>query len=105
MTTTQLPGRALRKSTVPGIKFVVLGCFLSASSCRVLLMVELAMQCRRRLRDSHKRVLESIGFSTHKLSLTASADADSYYIKENQPLDFAYGRLGRECCMLHGTHG
>ena len=45
MTTTQLPGRALRKSTVPGIKYVVLGCVLSASSCRVLLMVELAMQC------------------------------------------------------------
>ena len=45
MTTTQLPGRALRKSNVPGIKYVVLGCVLSASSCRVLLMVELAMQC------------------------------------------------------------
>ena len=50
----------------------------------------------RRLRDSHKRVLES------KLSLNARADADSYYIKENQPLDFAYGSLGRECCTSDG---
>lgn len=56
----------------------------------------------RRLRDSHKRVLESIGFSAHKLSLNARADADSYYIKENQPLDFAYGSLGRECCTSDG---
>lgn len=39
------PAVLFRKSTVPGIKYVVLGCVLSASSCRVLLMVELAMQC------------------------------------------------------------
>ena len=75
---------------MPVVKCVVLECLLGASSCPFLLHVELTMQCiDGALRDSHKRVLESIGFPTQKLSLNASADADSCYIKENQPLDFA----------------
>ena len=74
---------------MPHVKYVVFECLLSASSCPFLLHVEL-MQCiDGALRDSHKRVLESIGFPTQKLSLNAGADADSCYTKEKQPLDFA----------------
>lgn len=42
-----------------------------------------------RLRNSHKRMMEIIAFSTHNLSLSANPNAISCYIKGDQPLHLA----------------